>query len=212
MITYATRVSSNAESDRKGYFDLFTCARCNIILKRKSPQNPDLLFCPGCGARIQEDLFPAHYQKIQEGSSGKPLVWDDEAGCFFHPDKQAVVPCDICGRFLCALCDIDFNGRHFCPTCLAVGKQKGKLQELQNRYTLYDNIALALAFLPVFVFFLIFFSAITAPIAVFMAIKHWNTPLSIVPRTKIRYIVAILLAGLQITGWVWFVLYLITKK
>jgi hypothetical protein len=163
-----------------------------------------VLFCPGCGARIQEDLFPAQYQQIGAGESGKKIHWEDEAGCFYHPDKQATVPCDLCGRFLCALCDIDLNGRHYCPACLAIGKQKGQLQELQNRYVLYDNIALALALF-------ICFSIFTAPIAVFMAVKYWNTPLSIVPRTKIRYIAAILLAGLQIVGGAWLILYLVTK-
>ena len=171
-----------------------------------------MLFCPGCGARIQEDLYPAQYQPIAEGQSGKKIHWEDEAGCFYHPDKQATVPCDLCGRFLCALCDIDLNGRHCCPACLAIGKQKGKLQELQNRYTLHDNIALALALLPILVPIFIFFSALTAPIAIFTAIKYWKVPLSIVPRTKIRYVFAIILAGLQIVGWAWLILYLITKK
>ena len=191
---------------------MFTCAKCFVILKRHRPQNPDVLFCPGCGARIQEDLYPAQYQPLAEGESGKKIHFDDEAGCFYHPDKQATVPCDLCGRFLCALCDIDLNGRHCCPACLAIGKQKGKLQELQNRYTLYDNIALALALLPVVLFLFIFFSAITAPIAILTAIKYWKTPLSIVSRTKIRYVAAIIVAGLQIVGWAWLILYLVTKK
>jgi hypothetical protein len=58
----------------------------------------------------------------------------------------------------------------------------------------------------------IFFSVLTAPIAIFTAIKYWKTPLSIVSRTKIRYVAAIILAGLQIAGWAWLILYLVTKK
>ena len=48
----------------------------------------------------------------------------------------------------CALCSIDFAGRHLCPACLESGKTKGKMADLENRRVLYDNIALAVSLLP----------------------------------------------------------------
>jgi hypothetical protein len=34
-----------------------------------------------------------------------------------------------------------------------------------------------------------------------MAIRHWNSPRSIVHRTRIRFVIAIVLATLQLGGW-----------
>ena len=48
----------------------------------------------------------------------------------------------------------------------------------------------------------IYFTFITAPLALYMAIRHWNSPRSIVHRTRIRYVLAIVFAALQLIGWV----------
>jgi hypothetical protein len=108
----------------------------------------------------------------------------------------------MCGRFLCALCAVELHGQHLCPNCLETGKEKGKLKSLENHRTLYDAIALRLAIYPMILFFFWFFTIITAPIALFVAIRYWNAPSSIVPRTKIRSIAAIVLASLQILLWI----------
>ena len=96
------------------------------------------------------------------------------------------------------MCDCELNGQHLCPTCLETGKKKGKLRSLQNHRMLYDNAALALAVLPLLIFY---FTIVTAPMALYLSIRHWNTPSSLIPRTKMRFVLAILLASLQIVGW-----------
>ena len=73
-----------------------------------------------------------------------------------------------------------------------------RITRLENQRTLYDGIALSLAVLPLLVFY---FTLLTAPIAIFIAIRHWNTPRSIVRRTRIRLVLAIILATIQIIGW-----------
>ena len=40
-----------------------------------------------------------------------------------------------------------------------------------------------------------------APMVIFMAIRYWNAPTSIIPRTRVRSIVALALGGLQTIGW-----------
>jgi hypothetical protein len=135
-----------------------------------------------------------------QGSAGEKVISAEEATCFYHPQKRASVPCDTCGRFLCALCDVDFNGEHICPNCLQAGKKKGKLKHLDNERVLYDRIALATAILPIIT---VFATIITAPLAVYLAIRHWNTPVSVVPRwTRLRFVCAIILGLAQITIWV----------
>ena len=178
------------------------CIGCKTFLVGDVFNRADLIPCPNCGAPIQVELFPAFFRPLASGQVGEQIMFDSEAGCFFHPEKKAKVPCQGCGRFLCGLCDCELNGQHFCPGCLEAGRKKGKIQSLENQRTLYDSIALALAVLPVILIFGIYFTFITAPLALYMAIRHWNSPRSIVHRTRIRYVLAIVFAALQLIGWV----------
>ena len=68
----------------------------------------------------------------------------DQASCFYHPNKKASVPCDNCGRFLCALCDVDFGGRRLCPACIEAGSGTESETTLDTRRILYDKLALFL--------------------------------------------------------------------
>ena len=147
-------------------------------------------------------------EEAAAGSTGDKVILDNEASCFYHPRKKAVVPCDSCGRFLCALCDVELHNQHLCPNCLESGKKKGKLKHLDNQRTLYDNIALRLAVYPIVLVFFWFFTVITAPIAIVVSIRYWNAPSSLLPRTKVRFIVTIFLAGIQIVGWGYMILQL----
>jgi hypothetical protein len=147
---------------------------------------------------MQVDVFPAAFRELARGTAGESLLADDEASCFYHPKKKAVIPCEACGRFLCALCDIEFNGRHLCPSCLETGKRKHKIKNLEKHRTLYDSIALALAVYPMLFFWPTLF---TAPAACFVGVRYWNAPRSIISRSKVRFIAAFVLAGLQIAGW-----------
>jgi hypothetical protein len=135
---------------------------------------------------------------------------EKEAGCFYHPAKKAAVACAACGRFLCALCDVEFNGQHLCPMCLEKGKTKRKIKNLENHRVCYDKIALFVALISML---FIWPTLISAPIVLFMVIRYWNAPRSIIPRTwnaprsiiprtKIRFILAFGIACLQIAGWV----------
>lgn len=101
-------------------------------LKGELFNTPEMSRCPSCGVLIKADVFPALFRELPTGNSGETLLMDDEAACFYHPGKKAVVPCSVCGRFLCALCDIDFNGRHICPSCLETGKKNGRSETLKT--------------------------------------------------------------------------------
>ncbi len=168
---------------------------------------PEPLPCPSCGTPVQALVFPAMFRELPTGTAGEKLLVADEAGCFFHPKKKAVVPCDACGRFLCALCDVDFNGRHLCPLCLESGQKKRKIKNLEKHRTIYDSIVLYMAVLPMFTVWL---TLITAPLTIVMAIRYWKAPSSILPRTKIRFIAAMGIAALQVAGWTMF-FYQVTK-
>ena len=175
-----------------------SCPGCRTPLGEGMFNHPDLTPCPACGAPVQVEVFPALFRPAARGRDGETLMVEGESSCFYHPQKKAVVPCQGCGRFLCALCDCELHGEHFCPACLEVGRQKGRITRLEDQRTLYDGIALSLAILPLLIFY---FTIVTAPIALYIAIRYWNAPRSVVHRTRIRLVVAIVLATLQIVGW-----------
>jgi hypothetical protein len=174
------------------------CPKCRASLLEGIFNQPELSPCPACGVPLQVEIFPALFRKISPGQSAEAVMVEGESSCFYHPQKKAVLPCDGCGRFLCALCDCPLHGQHFCPACLEAGRTKGKIKSLDNQRMLYDSIALSLAIYPILIFY---FTIITAPMALFVAIRYWKSPPSLVSRSKARFVVAIIFALLQIAGW-----------
>lgn len=185
---------------------MIRCTNCAASLPDEHINSQGFNPCPICSSLIRADVFPAAYETPAGGTSGELLLVDNESSCFFHQNKQAVTACSQCGRFLCALCDIDFNGQHLCISCIESGKKKGKIGKLQNKNFLYDNIVLGMAILPAFTFYL---PVITAPATIFLGIKYWNKTSSIIKRGRFRIVLGLLIALMEIIGIVLFVYILI---
>ncbi len=173
------------------------CSECGALLPDGRVRQADSFQCPVCGSSLQVFLFPAAF-KTSGPAVAQPLLSDGESSCFYHPNKRAAVPCDQCGRFLCQLCRVDFGQRVLCPQCIHSGARKGSLTLVESQRKLYDTIALALAAIPAFI---IWPTLITAPIAIYLSIKYWRRPLSVVPRSRWRFVLAILIALAQIAAW-----------
>jgi hypothetical protein len=188
--------------------DRLVCSRCNAAIPVED-WNREHAFCPACRAPLSALVFPAFVSEPSHPSSGDALLESGEASCFYHPQKRAVAPCDQCGRFLCALCRVEFMGQNWCPGCVEIRRQKGKLSDLDASRPLYDNMALAVATLPAF---LIWPTVFCAPIALYLTARYWRAPSSILPRTKIRFVFAAVVATLQIAAWIWLVLFLIYRR
>lgn len=185
-----------------------SCSKCGTPLSVEFYNLPAFAPCPTCAAKLQVEVFPALVRPVTS-TPAESIAEESASACFYHPQKKAVFPCDSCGRFLCALCDVDFNNQHLCPGCLDAGKKKDKIQNLQNRRVRYDNIAVALAVFPLLLFYLTF---ATAPMALYVAIRYWNAPGSLIPRyRKTRFIIAIILASLQLVGWCIGIYILVTR-
>lgn len=155
--------------------------------------------CATCHSRIQAVVFPAFYREAPKGERPENAVLDDEATCYYLPDKKAVAICEGCGVFLSSLYVFELDGKTWCPKCVEKGKQTGKLKSLEETRTNYDSVALSLAILPILFWP---FTLVTAPAALGMAIWFWKRPGSFLPRSKIRFVFAILIALLQIAGWI----------
>jgi hypothetical protein len=147
-----------------------------------------------CAEPVIARVFKAATRSV-ETTAPQSIADSAEASCYYHQGNRAVVACQVCGRFLCALCDLDLDGRHLCPACLQRGAKVERAPTLEDRRVLYDSIALQLATWPILTFWLPVF---TAPAALYIAIRHWRSPTSILPRNRVRYWLAIVFALAEI--------------
>ena len=182
---------------------MVTCSKCRQPLGREVYNTAVLTHCPSCGVTMKASVFPALYQQPDRTDADDAFLVEGDASCFYHPNKKAVVPCSSCGRFLCSLCDVEFDNRHLCPACLESGQKKHKIKNLENQRTLYDNMALSLAIVPII---FVWLTIITAPIVLILSVKYWKAPTSILGRTKIRFVLAMIIASAEIAVWVMFLL------
>src|SRR6266487_4437379 len=87
------------------------CTQCQTLLLEGVFNRPDFAPCPNCGALLAVEVFPALFRRIAPGRAAEAILIEGEAGCFYHPQKKAVAPCEVCGRFLCAVCDCEVKDR-----------------------------------------------------------------------------------------------------
>lgn len=193
------------------------CAVCGFL-------QADALFregaearCPACQKRTQATLLPALYGG---GSRPPPLQGEaaapGEAVCFYDESLLAVKSCSHCGVFISEVWSAAWGGETVCLRCLESLRAKGADIRFQAGRKLWDNIALGVAIGPVllavaltltlvgYVFgaMCLLLTLVSAPAAVFLALRFWNAPRSLVPRGRGRLVAALGLALLQMAAWV----------
>ncbi len=172
------------------------CSYCESQLPTEDWNSDQYNHCPGCDTGTKVAVFPMLIDKVTTTSTARDII-AGESSCFYHTEKQAVLSCSTCGRFLCTLCDLGIDGKHICPDCLSSGKRKKTINILENRFTRYDSLMLALVFFPILMWPLLFFSA---PSVIFFSIWSWQKPVSIFPKNKTKSLLAIIFASLEIVG------------
>ncbi len=195
---------------------LLACPQC------QGPLTPDMLAadavqrCPTCATELRIAAFPAALRPCVKGGFGDLIVEDTESACFHHAGKRAKSACDGCGRFLCDLCDIRMQGRHYCSSCLEHAARFGSIPELESAYSRFDLLSLAVACLPLMlalpVFLALSFIALevavgaglgmllfpalfSAPIAMYLSIAYRKRSTGPWPRSKATSIVAFIIAA-----------------
>jgi hypothetical protein len=174
------------------------CSKCDRPLDPHYLNVDHAVDCPGCGSELRTRVFPALLHRPAAMPAATTTA-EGEASCFYHLENLAVGACESCGRFVCGICTIEISGRSVCPSCINSGIKTRKLIALESHRTMYDTIALLLATIP---FFLVWPSILAAPAAIYVSVRYWRAPSSIVRRSKIRFILAIVLALAQIGLWV----------
>jgi hypothetical protein len=185
------------------------CPKCGQILDALSWRDAGGGACRICRVRFDFIGFPALTLQ-RPGAVPKAVVLAEDATCFHHPENQAESVCEGCGRFLCSVCAINFGGRLLCPSCIKAGT-KNDPGSIRSR-VLYPGIALGVAVVPVVTVFLIWFTIITAPIALCLVYTGWNKPQSLVQPGRKKLIVAAIVALVEIAGWVVFFISLWLRK
>lgn len=179
---------------------MITCTKCSTQIKAAALNTSSPVACGACGTPVVAHVFPAALKSGALSGQESADTVASESGCFYHPDKKAVVPCASCGRFLCALCDTEIDGRHICLPCLQAGKKSRQIKHLESHVTLYDGIAIRLALMP-FTLILWFTTFIAAPASLFLVLRYWKKQGSVLPRSKIRFVAAFVLSLTQLAGW-----------
>jgi hypothetical protein len=169
---------------------------------------PGTVMCPNCGGDVvpletqtewqscpfcQKRLQIRSWRTVRQTTSAAAAM-PDQATCFFHPDKAFQACCQRCGRFLCALCDLQLGAEHVCPTCFERGRADSGLAggkaEWRHRDVLYDSISVALGWGWIIVWPVI---VAALPITIFLHVKYRKAPRAyLLPRSGWRFWVAYL--------------------
>ena len=148
------------------------------------------------GASHSVYLFPAAVRS-REPVKPETILEGNESTCFFHSELPATAICDVSGRMICDLCTTDWNGRTVSFESLQLLLKEESASDHVRSRTKWDSIALSLVILPI-LFWPVFL--LTAPAALIICITKWRAgPTSILRRSRWRYIVAGLLALLEMS-------------
>lgn len=148
--------------------------------------------CPHCRAPVWIEAFPALTRPAPRGSGPENVLVAGESMCFYHDGKKAASVCDACGRFLCALCDCQLHGGHYCPNCLQSARKPRALKAMDNARTLYDRQAFVLSLAPLY---------LTGMAAVYIAIRYRKEPGSLVAPRRWMFPAALVLGLVQTLGF-----------
>lgn len=171
------------------------CDRCQAPVLPETLNTPGLTPCPGCATPLRFLVFPAYHRQLSPAATGESLLIEGESSCFYHPTRKAVVPCDGCGRFLCALCEVELDEKHLCPKCLEAAQQKSELTGIEQKRPLHDLLALNLAIGGLILAFCApWLSIFLSSAALYLCIRYWNTPQSLLARGKGRFVAAAFLS------------------
>ena len=160
-----------------------SCPSCQGTITPLATQDGSQV-CIFCHEKLQIRFWGA----VKQNASAATAL-TDQSTCFFHPDKAFQACCQRCGRFLCALCDLQLGAQHVCPTCFDRGRADSGAEaastDWRHRDVLYDSIAVSLGwgwilFWPTFVAAL--------PAAIYLHVKYRKAPRAyLIPRHGWRF-------------------------
>jgi hypothetical protein len=159
-----------------------TCPHC----LQEIPPDSEWQSCPYCQKQMEVRIWPA----VRRNANAATAL-SDQATCFFHPEKAFQACCRRCGRFVCALCDLQLGAEHVCPTCFERGRADSAADagtgkgEWRHRDVLYDSIASTAGWAWIIIWPLF---VIALPSVIFLHVKYRKAPRSyLFPRSGWRF-------------------------
>ncbi len=184
------------------------CGSCRSALRKHSFNTDAPSACPKCYTRGFAYAYPAwgrsKRREVQLESADL-----GSATCFFHESRKAAQICEGCGKFLCPVCSIEYAAGMYCPDCISSGKVEGI--DLKSSSRRFDRFAFMLSLVPLtlVLWFTVF---LTAPACLFLVIRHWSDERPVLSFNRWRFVVAGILATLQIVGIAVFIYAIVSQS
>lgn len=179
---------------------LMRCASCNAALPAEDADH-----CTSCGAAMMVMRFPA---AKREASLPQPEQAEaDQAACFYHPEHVATQTCAYSGRYLCDLCAVSFEDRHYSGQSLWELREKGRDARFLHERRLLDPLVMLLAVLPLFSFPPLLL--ITGPATFVLGFYAWQKPGRLLGGSGGQILLALALVLAQCVGWALLLFYVL---
>ncbi len=182
------------DSAADAYSATLQCPRCRGMFMLQDGSTKVDEKCPVCQAEVSLAIYPRLFREVSLKSASQPSEGDD-AICTFYPELKAEHICDACGSFMSERATIHWSDRKYCLPCLHRLREEEPSSDFKANSKLYDKRALALVTLlaPLTLF--------TAPVALFLLLRHRKDRSGFVPRTGVTWWIALVLSILWIAGW-----------
>jgi len=171
---------------------LLDCYQCGAPIPWQIAPH-QMTVCPGCKETTELYLFPAAETKTSAAGRSTQSFSEDEAVCFNHESRKATVICEGCGKFLCALCDVEWEYRHLCSQCITREQAQNDNPEAKRLYYRHDVLALCFLAMTILMWFLSF---VFYPVALILIVMGFRKPMSAMPRRRwllyLTFLVALL--------------------
>lgn len=139
-------------------------------------------------------LFPRLFHVFSREGADAP-AGEGEATCSFFPELRAEIECEECGSFMSRRASIRWEERNLCLPCLHRLREVEKVPSCLARAGLRDRQALAMVTL------LAPLSLFTAPIALYLLLRHRKEQIGFVPRGRAVWWIAFLLSVAWLIAW-----------
>ncbi|HBC86137.1 MAG TPA: hypothetical protein DCZ94_04195 [Lentisphaeria bacterium] len=172
------------------------CVKCKTALPMDVVLEYGSCKCPACGRKHAIEIFPAILKSPEKGVAPEKIISEGDSSCFYHQGNAASSICGTCGCYLCSLCNIEIEDKHYCPKCFKTSKDN--IGTLNSRTVLYDEILLSLSVLS---FLICYLGLALSPIVIIAAFFLWKKMKTPYPRNRWRFVVAVILSVLQLLLW-----------
>src|SRR5690242_17136406 len=125
------------------------CTACGYQIPPEAFQVESTVPCPLCHRPVHAVLLPA----IARSAVRPPSLPEEPPGpgdtaCFYNPNRKATHTCGHCGVFMSDAWTAKWGSETVCLKCLEELRTRRKDVRFEVRRTLWDNIALGTALLP----------------------------------------------------------------